>query len=398
MDLDGFKVVNDSLGHEAGDSLLVAVAERLRGCLRPVDTLARFGGDEFVVLLEDVEGPDEPVRVAERIIDELGGPFTIEGRGLYARVSIGIALGEARTKGPEDLLRDADTAMYRAKDEGAGYSVFDPAMYERAIDRLQSENDLKRAVEREEFVVHYQPIVNLRTGEVCAVEALVRWEHPEWGLLNPDEFIPIAEESGLVIPMGEQVLREACLRANEWQEEHARTPPLVMSVNLSAGQLSRPGLAETVEAILQESGLEGSRLTLDVTETVYVKTLEVNTTVMDRLRRLGVRISIDDFGMGYSSLSYLKRLPADILKVDKSFVGGLKEDGADTAIVRMIIELAHTLGVEVIAEGVETGEQAALLEEMGCDFGQGFYFSKPLPPEDLFKYLTKASKVPLKGT
>jgi len=193
-------------------------------------------------------------------------------------------------------------------------------------------------------------------------------------------------------------LREACLRANQWQEENPRTPPLVMSVNLSAGQLSRPGLAEIVEAILQETGLEGSRLTLDVTETVYVKTLEVNTTVMDRLRSLGVRISIDDFGMGYSSLSYLKRLPADILKVDKSFVGGLKEDGADTAIVRMIIELAHTLGLEVIAEGVETREQAVLLQEMGCDFGQGFYFSEPLPPEDLSKYLMKASKVSLKGT
>jgi diguanylate cyclase (GGDEF)-like protein/PAS domain S-box-containing protein len=391
MDLDGFKVVNDSLGHEAGDLLLVAVAERLKGCLRPEDTLAQFGGDEFVVLLENAEGLDDSVRVAERIIDELGEAFTIEGRELYARASIGIALGGGGTKGPDDLLRDADTAMYRAKDEGSGYAVFDPAMYERAINRLQSENDLKGAIEREEFVVHYQPIVNLRTGQVSTVEALVRWEHPEWGLLNADEFVPIAEESGLVIPMGEQVLREACLRANQWQEGNPRTPPLVVSVNLSAGQLSRPGLAETVEAILQETGLEGSRLTLDVTETVYVKALEGSTTDLDRLRRLGVKFSIDDFGMGYSSLSYLKRLPADALKIDKSFVWGLEEDGADTAIVRMIIELAHTLGMEVVAEGVETREQAALLKEMGCDLGQGFHFSKALPPEDLSELLTRAS-------
>ena len=397
MDLDGFKVVNDSLGHEAGDSLLVAVAGRLRECLRPVDTLARFGGDEFVVLLEDAEGLDEPVLVAERIIDELGGPFVLEGRELYARVSIGIALGEGRTKGPDDLLRDADTAMYKAKEGGSGYAVFDPGMYERVIERLQVENDLKRAIEREEFVVHYQPIVDLRTGELSTVEALVRWAHPKRGLLNPDEFVPIAEESGFVIPMGEQVLREACHRANQWQEQNPHTSLLRMSVNLSAGQLSRPGLAETVETILQETGLEGSRLTLDVTETVYVKTLEDHNTVMDRLRSLGVRISIDDFGMGYSSLSYLKRLPADALKIDKSFVGGLKENGADMAIVRMMIGLAHTLGMEVIAEGVETREQAALLTDLGCDFGQGFHFSKPLPPEDLSKHLTKASNVPLKG-
>jgi diguanylate cyclase (GGDEF)-like protein/PAS domain S-box-containing protein len=383
MDLDGFKVVNDSLGHEAGDLLLAAVAKRLKRCLRPEDTLARFGGDEFVVLVEDVEAADEAVRVAERIIDELRERFVLDGRELYARASIGIAIGEDRTKDPDDLLRDADTAMYRAKDEGWEYAVFDPVMYEKAIDRLEVENDLGRAVEQEEFVVHYQPIVSLQTGEVFAVEALVRWEHPERGLLDPDEFVPMSEESGLVIPMGEQVLREACLKAKEWQEAHPRTPPLVMSVNLSATQLVSPDLAETVEGILKETGLEGSCLTLDVTETVYVRALAGNTATLDRLRGLGARISIDDFGVGYSSLAYLKRLPADSLKIDRSFVKGLGENVEDTAIVHMIIELAHTLGLKVIAEGVEGKEQAELLREMGCDMAQGYHFSTPLPSQEI---------------
>jgi diguanylate cyclase (GGDEF)-like protein/PAS domain S-box-containing protein len=383
MDLDGFKVVNDSLGHETGDRLLVAVCERLKGCLRPEDTLARFGGDEFVVLLEDVEGPEEAARMAQRIIEVLRNRFVLEGRELYARASIGIAMGEDRTKDPEDLLRDADTAMYRAKEEGKGYSVFDPAMYDRVLDRLEAENGLGRAVEQEQFLLHYQPLVSLQTGEVVAVEALVRWEHPERGLLNPDEFVPMAEESGLVIPMGEQVLRAACLRAKEWQERYPHSPPLIMSVNLSARQLSRPDLAETIEAILKETGLEGSYLTLDVTETIYVRALAGDTATLDRLRELGVSIFIDDFGMGYSSLAYLKRLPADALKIDHSFVKGLGEDVEDTAIVHTIIELAHTLGLEVIAEGVETEEQAALLKEMGCDLAQGYHFARPLPPEDI---------------
>jgi diguanylate cyclase (GGDEF)-like protein/PAS domain S-box-containing protein len=388
MDLDNFKSINDSLGHEVGDLLLVVVAERLKRLLRPEDTLARFGGDEFVVLLEHVEGADVPVRVAKRIIEELRDPFVLEGREVYTRASIGIAIGEARTKDPGDLLRNADTAMYLAKDEGSGYKVFDTAMGHRAIDRLEAENDLRRAVEQEEFVVHYQPIVSLQTGEIFAVEALVRWEHPERGLLNPDEFVSLAEDSDLVVPMGEQVLRAACFRAKEWQEAHPRTPPLVMSVNLSARQLSRPDLAETVEGILKETELEGSCLTLDVTETVYVRTLAGNTATLDRLRDLEARIFIDDFGVGYSSLAYLKRLPADALKIDRSFVKGLGEDVEDTAIVHMIIELAHTLGLEVIAEEVETNEQVALLKEMGCNMAQGYHFTKPLPPEEIPALLT----------
>lgn len=387
MDLDNFKSVNDSLGHGTGDLLLIAVAERLKGCLRPEDTLARFGGDEFVVLLEDVEGSEEAVGVAERIIEEVRDPFMLERWELYVRGSIGIALGENRTKASEDLLRDADTAMYWAKDRGSGYSVFDPAMYNQALRRLEAANDLRRSIEREEFVVHYQPIVSLQTGTVLAVEALVRWEHPERGLLEPDEFVAVAEESGLVVPMGEGVLREACLRAKKWQQTHPRTPPLVVSVNLSVKQLSRPDLAETVVAILKDTGLEGNHLTLDITETVYAKVLAGNTAVLDRLRRMGVKISIDDFGSGYSWLSYLKRLPADAIKIDRSFVKGFGDDAEDTAIVRMIIELAHTLGIEVVAEGVESEEQARLLREIGCDMAQGFYFSKPLPPEAVSEYL-----------
>ena len=391
MDLDDFKGVNDSLGHDAGDRLLAAVAERLKGCLRPGDTLARFGGDEFVVLLEDVRGGGDAVHVAERVMGGFGRPFSLEGRELYARPSVGISLGGDGIETPDDLVRKADTAMYRAKEGGGGYLVFDLTMHERAVGRLEMGNDLRRAIERGEFVVHYQPIVRLGDGGVWGVEALVRWNHPKRGLLNPDEFVPIAEESGLVVPMGEQILREACLRAKGWQQDHPRMPPLVVSVNLSARQLARPDFAEKVEEVLEETGVEGGCLALDVTETAYMETPEANACTLDRLRRKGVKVSVDDFGTGYSSLSYLKRLPADVVKVDKSFVRGLGVEAEDTAIVGMIVDLAHTLGMEVVAEGVETGEQAALLTDMGCDFAQGFFFARPLPPQDIPALLSSDS-------
>ncbi len=384
MDLDGFKVVNDSLGHEVGDLLLTVVAQRLRRCLRPEDTLARFGGDEFTVLIEALDDPAEAVQVAKRITDELRRPFIMEGRELHVAASIGISRGDARTHDPDRLLREADTAMYRAKDEGGTYAVFDPTMYERALGRLELENDLRRAIKQDEFVVHYQPIVRLDDdGGVWRIEALVRWDHPERGLLDPDEFVPVAEESDLVVPMGEQVLEQACRRAVEWQRQFPRSTPLVMCVNLSARQLSRVDLAETVERVLQETEMEGGCLSLDVTETVYASTLERHKAVLDRLKAMGVEISIDDFGTIYSSLSYLKRLPADVLKIDKSFVKGLGGEVEDTVIVQMIIGLAHTLGMEVIAEGVESEEQARLLKEMGCDFAQGYHFAQPLPPEEI---------------
>jgi diguanylate cyclase (GGDEF)-like protein/PAS domain S-box-containing protein len=381
MDLDSFKVVNDSLGHDAGDHLLGLLAERLRRCLRPEDTLARFGGDEFVVLLEDVEDPGEAMRVAERITNELKKPFVMDGRSLFASVSIGIAQGNARTKSPLDLLRDADTAMYRAKSEHADYRVFDPTMYEQAMKRLELENDLRRGVENREFVVYFQPIVDLETGETWGMEALLRWEHPEQGLLEASEFMADLEESGLAIPAGERVLEEACWQALRWQEQDPLIPPLVVSVNLSAVQFERSDLARIGAEVLGKTGLDPRRLSLDVTETSYIRILEERIASLDRLKELGVGVSIDDFGVGYSSLSYLKRLPADILKIDRSFVRGVGEVEEDTAIVRMIIDLAHTLGMKVVAEGIEEWEQAALLAEMGCDMGQGFYFSRPLSPE-----------------
>jgi diguanylate cyclase (GGDEF)-like protein/PAS domain S-box-containing protein len=387
LDLDNFKVVNDSLGHDVGDQLLVAAASRLRECLRPEDTLARFGGDEFVILVEDITSDDEAVRVAERIMDEFRRTLPVDGRELYVGTSIGIALGDARTKGPEELLRDADTAMYEAKAEGHGYQVFDPRMYQRAIRRLETENAIRKAVALEEFVVRYQPNVDLRSGEVRGVEALVRWQHPERGLLDPSEFVPAAERSGIVVPMGEGVLEEACSAAVAWREANPGLPSLTMCVNLSGRQLQRSDLAETVERILRESGLEPRYLVLDITETVYIKVLQGNSGMLDNLKRLGVKISIDDFGVGLSSLAYLKRLPADVLKIDRSFIGGLGEDAGDTAIVRMVIDLAHTLGMEVVAEGVETEQQAALLREMNCDLAQGYHFSKPLPADQVATFL-----------
>jgi diguanylate cyclase (GGDEF)-like protein len=381
--------VNDSLGHDTGDKLLVEVMKRLGSCLRPEDTLARFGGDEFTVLIEDVEVSDATVRVAERIVEELREPFPLEGRELYVAASIGVGLGSDGMKDSEELLREADTAMYRAKDEAStGYKVFDPAMHGRAVSRLQLENDLRRAIEENEFVVHYQPIVNLQTGAVWGVEALVRWDHPERGLLDPDEFVPVAEESGLVVPMGELVLEEACRRAVEWQREFPRTPPLAMSVNLSGRQLRRPDLHEVIGRALKESGLSASSLGLDITETVYISALDANTAALDRLKALGIRISLDDFGSGYSSLSYLKRLPADILKIDKSFTKGLGVEIEDTAIVQSIVDLAHILGMEVVGEGVEIEEQETLLKEIGCDMAQGFHFVKPLPPDEVVGFLS----------
>jgi diguanylate cyclase (GGDEF)-like protein/PAS domain S-box-containing protein len=384
VDIDKFKGVNDSLGHKMGDLLLMVVAQRLGHCLRPEDTLARFGGDEFVVLIEAVDDTEQAVEVAERIAQEFRRPFNIEGRDLYVSASIGISLGNARTHDPDGLLREADTAMYRAKAEPEVYTLFDPSMYAMTFRRLELENDLRRAIEQEEFVVHYQPIVRLdNEGGIARIEALVRWDHPERGFLNPDEFVPIAEESGLVVPMGEQVLEHACRWSVEWQRRFPRRTPLLLSVNLSARQLSRPDLAETVARVLRETEMEGGCLNLDVTERDYVSTLERQSAVLDRLKGMGVQISIDDFGTIYSSLSYLKRLPADTIKIDKTFVKGLGEVVEDTAVVQMIIWLAHTLGIEVIAEWVESEEQARLLNEMGCDLAQGYYFGKPLPPEEI---------------
>jgi diguanylate cyclase (GGDEF)-like protein/PAS domain S-box-containing protein len=381
-DLDEFKIINDSLGHEAGDVLLTLVAQRLKRCLRPEDSLARFGGDEFVVLIEDIEGPEVAVRVAQRITEELKEPFLLEGRELFAPSSIGIGLGDARTKTPEALLMDADTAMYRAKEEGGTFRVFDQDMYKRARGRLELEADLRRTLEapHERLPVFYQPMVSIPEGKIVGMEALVRWSHPEKGLLVPPEFIPMAEETGLIVPMGQWVLDEACRRARDWQERYAKNVPLTMAVNISARQLHYPELVGEVEEALRRAALDPGSLTLEITESVLVEDEGSRAGTLRRLKELGVRLAIDDFGVGYSSLSYLRYLPVDQLKLDRVLVGDLDSDHKNLAIVRAAVDLGHALGIEVVAEGVETHEEFAELRKLGCDVGQGDYWCGPHLP------------------
>ena len=392
MDLDGFKVVNDSLGHEAGDRVLVEVAERLKGCLRPEDTLARFAGDEFIVLLEEVEGADDALRVTQRITEEFRKPFVLNGRELVLRFSIGVALGEADMESPEELLRDADIAMYRAKDEAADYRVFDPEMHEQALRDLEFENDLRHALEKEEFTIYYQPKFRLgQPDRIEGVEALVRWEHPQRDFTLPGEFIPLAEKTRLIIPIGGWVMKEACRQAKEWQERHPSEPPLAMCVNLSAGQVRHPGLLQDVRSALQESGLEPGSLILEITEGTLLKDTQVIETVFKELKALGVRLEIDDFGKEYSSLSYLGRLSVDALKIDRSFLESFGENPSNTIIVEAVISLAHSLGLEVTGEGVESAQQLELLREMGCNFAQGYHLAGPLPSEGAERLLVNST-------
>ncbi|HSK82395.1 MAG TPA: EAL domain-containing protein [Rubrobacter sp.] len=392
MDMDRFKTINDSLGHEAGDRLLVTVVERFKQHLRTEDVLARFGGDEFAVLLETVENPSEVIRVAQRIAECLREPFTVDDHQVSASTSVGITLGTAHANDdPEGMLRKADVAMYRAKEQGPGsYAVFDPAMQTRAQERLKLEAELRRALEQGEFVLYYQPEVSLHNGSMVGFEALLRWQHPERGLLKPSAFVPFAEETDLITPIGRWVLEEACRQAKRWEEEHLPAPPATMQVNLSARQLARRGLPQTVEEALRRADLDAHALALDITETVLIGASEHNAQAIEALKKMGIRLYLDDFGTGYSSLSYLKLLPVDRVKVDRTFVKGLGGNATDTALVRMIIELCHTLGIEVLAEGVETSDQAALLRDMGCDLGQGYYFARPLRSEELAEQLPEA--------
>ena len=392
LDLDRFKNINDSLGHTHGDLLLVAFAERLERTLRPVDTLARFGGDEFAILLSGMTDATDAVRVAQRIQDELTQPFVLDKNSAFATASIGIALSSSGYDRADDILRDADIAMYRAKENGkARYELFDHGMHARAVSRLQLESDLRHAIEQKEFCVYYQPIVCLQTGRLAGFEALVRWNHPRRGIVSPADFIPVAEETGLIVPIGEWVLNEACGQVRQWQLDSPSHRSLSLSVNLSARQVAQPDLLERIKEALDTSKLNAHCLKLEITESVVMENAEAAALMFKQLRSLGVQLSIDDFGTGYSSLSYLHRFPLNYLKIDRSFVMRLTTDN-DNAIVRTISTLAQNLGMEVIAEGIETEEQYQQLKMLGCEFGQGYLFSHPVPTDGVAHLLAQDAR------
>ena len=379
LDLDRFKVVNDSLGHNIGDMLLIESTRRLSACLRGEDTVARLGGDEFVILLEDIQDPMDVTRITDRILHDLTLPCDLEGHKVFVSVSMGIVLSAARYERPEDILRDADIAMYRAKGQGRGrYEMFDTAMLSRVMTRLELESDLRKAVERQEFIIHYQPIVELGIQQIIGFEALVRWQHPTRGLVSPAEFIPMAEETGLIVPIGHWVLTESCRQIREWQVQFPTDPPLTISVNLSVRQCAQTDLVQRVAEVLQSTGLDASSLKLELTESMIVEDAASTSDMLSELRALGVQVQIDDFGTGYSSLGYLQKLPIDTLKIDRTFIAALGKDGSGSEIVRTIMALAHDLGMKVVAEGIETDEQLSKLKSMQCEYGQGYLFNKPI--------------------
>ncbi len=378
-DLDDFKTINDSLGHEAGDLVLVEVAERLRSAIRPGDTVARLGGDEFAFLLEDVVDKGDGEAVAERIIATLTNPIRVATSEVVVSASIGIAVGGDSRDDAGDLLRDADVAMYTAKRRHrGGFVAYEPTMHAAAVARLELEGDLRRAIDEHEFVVHYQPIVVLGDGRITGFEALVRWQHPRRGLVPPSDFIPAAEATGLIVPIGRWVLREACAQAQQWLAAFPDDQKLTMSVNLSVRELQEPGLVEHVEDVLRATGLPPANLVLEITETSMVEDAEETLATLHALRKLGVRLAIDDFGTGYSSLSYLRRLPVDVLKLDRSLVASSGEVQRDAALVEAVFRLGHDLGLQTIVEGVEEPEQRSRLVALGCELGQGFLFARPM--------------------
>jgi diguanylate cyclase (GGDEF)-like protein len=379
LDLDRFKNINDSLGHVAGDQLLTAVARRLEEGLRPMDTVARLGGDEFAILLDGVEDYDDVILVAERAQRELMRPLNLNGHEVYTTASIGVTLNTIKYNNPESILRDADTAMYHAKEKGkARYEIFDAVMHERAVSRLQIENDLRRAIERQELTVYYQPIISLDTNKIAGFEALVRWNHPEKGLVSPVDFISVAEETGLIVELGRWVLEQSCYQMRAWQMQDHSPTPLTISVNLSGKQFLQNNLIEQIQQTLVETELDPRTLKLEITESVVMENAELAGSMLSQLRGLGVQLSIDDFGTGYSSLSYLHRFPVNTLKIDRSFINRMGSGDENTEIVRTIITLAGNLGMDVIAEGVETAKHLAHLKKMKCKFGQGYLFSKPV--------------------
>ncbi|MFQ5780008.1 MAG: EAL domain-containing protein [Nitrospiria bacterium] len=382
LDLDRFKIVNDSLGHMIGDELLIAIARRLEAVLRPQDTVARLGGDEFTILVDDLKNVSGASRLANRIQEELKLPFNLSGHEVVTTCSIGIALSTTGYDRPEDILRDADTAMYRAKALGPSQQqVFDAGMHAHALALLEMEADLRRAAERKELHLFYQPIISLLSGRIVGFEALLRWRHPRWGFIPPAAFIPIAEETGLIIPIGRWVLQQACCQIAAWQAQFPVSPPLRMSVNLSARQLPHPNLIEEVDQIFRETGPEAESVGLEITESVIMDNAETATGRLNQLRDRGIRLYMDDFGTGYSSLSSLHRFPIDVLKIDRSFVNRLGKLDRQAEIVQAIVTLAHSHDMSVVAEGVETKDQLAVLRALRCEYGQGYLFSKPIDSE-----------------
>lgn len=396
LDLDNFKTVNDSLGHGAGDQLLITAAERLLNATRGSDTVARFGGDEFAVLLENVREDDEARVVADRINRAIRQSIQVGNDSVNVTVSIGITRPHAEEETADELLRNADVAMYTAKGDGKGrYNFFEPSMHTAVVDRLELESDLRRAVSRNEFVLFYQPLVQLDSEQVVGVEALVRWNHPQRGLVQPLDFIHIAEETGLIVPLGRWVLREACHQAHSWWHDRADNDPISVAVNVSGKQLQDPFFVSDVAEALADSRLLPSRLVLEITETVIMHRTEGMVQRLHELKALGVQLAIDDFGTGYSSLSYLQQFPIDIIKIDKAFVDGMERDAAGAALTRTIIGLGWTLGLSTIAEGIEFMQQQQTLTELGCKLGQGFLFARPLSAADATEVLTPPRKAVL---
>jgi diguanylate cyclase (GGDEF)-like protein len=386
IDLDRFKNINDTLGHEMGDLLLKKVAQRLLSCVRPGDTVARPGGDEFMVVLADVAHVDDVSRVTQKVIDVFSPPFEIGGRELFVTSSIGATLYPFDDRDVDALYRNADAAMYHAKDEGRNnFQFYSAEMNDQSLKRLSMETALRRALDRDEFRLYYQPQIDIMTGRIIGAEALIRWQHPEWGLVPPLEFIPLAEETGLIVPIGEWVLRTACAEARAWQD--AGLPPVRVAVNLSARQFRQQDLFDVITTALQHGGLEPKWLEVEVTESMVMRDVNRTIDILHGLERMGVSVAIDDFGSGYSSLSYLRRLPIAVIKIDRSFIEHIPGNPDDAAIATAIIALAKSLQLTVVAEGVETQEQLDFLRHHGCGTAQGYYFARPLPAEEFVRFL-----------
>lgn len=394
FDLDNFKIVNDSLGHDCGDQVLRVVADRVRNCLRRDDTAARFGGDEYTVLVEGVSGLKQVMPIVERIGMALRDPIRIDDRDLFVGGSIGIAISAPNRDCPDDLLRKADLAMYHAKSNGKGcHAIFDAQLNAAAMERLELETDLRQALERKELRIYYQPIVSLDDGRICEVEALLRWQHPRLGLMLPARFIPLAEETGLIIEIGQWVLTNACRQVRKWQLHYPGESSLLLSVNLSALQFRHAALVEEIGKTLQKSALDPSCLTLEITESNLIHDPAGTVVILRSLKDLGIRLAIDDFGTGYSSLSYLKQFPIDVLKIDRTFVKDIERDHHDRAIARSVVALASAFNLKVVAEGIETEEQTVRLQALGCNRGQGFLYAPPQSAE-AFEVLLARDRAP----